>query len=627
MTDPVIRDATAADFPRIVALNAAEVAHTSAMDVARLTFLHDAACLHRVAVVDGEVAAFLLAFRDGAHYPNPNFDWFAARYPSFVYVDRVVVDARFNGRGVGSRLYRDLFAFARHRRGGRDLRIQRGAAQRGLGSLSCALGLRRSGPAVAGRRPEAGVPAGRQCDGRRMKYDDAEYCFLNFETDRLPNEAGGTHMGMYLAWAASKGLLDWDFDEEVLAPLLAREVTGSQLFFDRCDGKLTDDDFNDVGNAFTASYYEAHFVADYARVFADQIPNGGETTDDFCSVPDTWDNYDRLAPVLDERFAKWRQAQAKPVETGPAVAPSTPAASTAERPPLAIVEDPAEAVEKIRARAEGGEHEAWFELGVEYITGDRVPRDMAKAADAFMRGADRGDVSCQFNLGVCFQHGDGRPQDAAKALHWFSQAANAGHAEGLFQLAQAYRSGNGVPQDLVAANALMLLAQSRGSADARRAGITAGTLLDSTALLGQIREPGQLLLVLARRRSGSGGVPAAAGMPPKPRTASAAPTPTVAAGDAGDGRVGGAAVIALLVGAFGFILLLLAGYLVKGTALQALAVALGAVAAFGAFKCSLGLGKSTGMAALLAVLAFVPVLGSFVCLVLVLQIYRQRDQG
>lgn len=459
-----------------------------------------------------------------------------------------------------------------------------------------------------------------------MKYDDAEYCFLNFETDRLPNEAGGTHMGMYLAWAASKGLLDWDFDEETLAPLLAREVTGSQLFFDRCDGKLTDDDFGDIGNAFTASYYEAHFVADYARVFADQIPNGGETTDDFCSVPDTWENYDRLAPVLDERFAKWRQAQV-PAAAPPSAAAAAPAvAPPVAAPTLAILEDPAEAVEKIRARAEGGDNDAWFELGVEYITGERVPRDMTQAADAFARGADRGETSCQFNLGVCFQHGDGRPKDAAKALHWFSQAANGGHADGLFQLAMAYRIGSGVPQDLVAANAMMLLAQSRGSADARREGITAGTLLESTQLLDQIRQPGQLLLVLARRRQGSG-TPGSAATPAAPRPASKAPAPTVDAGDAGNGRVGGAAVIALLVGALGFILLLLATYIAHGTALQALAVALGAVAAFGAFKCSLGLGKSTGMAALLAVLAFVPVLGSFVCLALVLQIYRQRDQG
>lgn len=111
--DPVLRDALAEDFPRILALNEAEVLQTSAMDRDRLDFLHGLASYHRVAVVDGEVAAFLLAFRDGAAYPNPNFDWFAARYPSFVYVDRVVVDAAFNGRGIGSLLYRDLFEHAR----------------------------------------------------------------------------------------------------------------------------------------------------------------------------------------------------------------------------------------------------------------------------------------------------------------------------------------------------------------------------------------------------------------------------------------------------------------------------------------------------------------------------------
>lgn len=112
-TDATLRDATAADFPRILALNQAEVQQTSAMDLARLDWLHARAAYHRVACVDGVVAAFLLAFRDGADYPNPNFDWFAARYRSFVYVDRIVVDAAFNGRGLGSLMYRDLFACAR----------------------------------------------------------------------------------------------------------------------------------------------------------------------------------------------------------------------------------------------------------------------------------------------------------------------------------------------------------------------------------------------------------------------------------------------------------------------------------------------------------------------------------
>lgn len=109
---PLLRDATDADFPRIVALNAAEVQHTSVMDETRLRWLQARAACHRVACIEGEIAAFLLAFRDGADYPNPNFDWFAARYPAFLYVDRIVVDARFAGRGLGSLLYRDVFARA-----------------------------------------------------------------------------------------------------------------------------------------------------------------------------------------------------------------------------------------------------------------------------------------------------------------------------------------------------------------------------------------------------------------------------------------------------------------------------------------------------------------------------------
>ena len=111
--EPHLRDARPEDFPRIVALNAAEVQQTSVMDVVRLAHLHARAKHHRVACVNGEVAAFLLAFRDGADYPNPNFDWFAARYPSFLYVDRIVVDAAFHGQGLGSLLYRDLFDHAR----------------------------------------------------------------------------------------------------------------------------------------------------------------------------------------------------------------------------------------------------------------------------------------------------------------------------------------------------------------------------------------------------------------------------------------------------------------------------------------------------------------------------------
>jgi uncharacterized protein len=113
MTVTAVRDATEDDFERIFELNAAVVRETSAMDLARLQHLHALAFHHRVAVVDGEVAGFLLAMRNGAAYANDNFDWFAARYPRFAYVDRIVVDAAAAGTGLGRRLYDDLFDHAR----------------------------------------------------------------------------------------------------------------------------------------------------------------------------------------------------------------------------------------------------------------------------------------------------------------------------------------------------------------------------------------------------------------------------------------------------------------------------------------------------------------------------------
>lgn len=113
MTAIGLRDARPADFAAVVALNASEVSHTSAMDEARLRQLHGYACYHKVVEIGGAVAAFLLAMREGCGYINANFEWFAARYPSFLYVDRIVVGTRHQGLRLGKRLYLDLFEYAR----------------------------------------------------------------------------------------------------------------------------------------------------------------------------------------------------------------------------------------------------------------------------------------------------------------------------------------------------------------------------------------------------------------------------------------------------------------------------------------------------------------------------------
>ena len=110
----LIRNTEPSDFAAIIDLNASEVQHTSPMDEHRLGALHTLSAYHRVATVDGVVAAFLLAMQDHASYRNDNFEWFASRYERFLYVDRIVVSSAFQGRKLGSLLYNNLFAFARN---------------------------------------------------------------------------------------------------------------------------------------------------------------------------------------------------------------------------------------------------------------------------------------------------------------------------------------------------------------------------------------------------------------------------------------------------------------------------------------------------------------------------------
>jgi uncharacterized protein len=110
---PMIRDATPADLGAVLRLNAESERFLSPLTAPRLALLHAQSARHRVACVEGRVAAFLLAFREGAAYDSQNYLWFAARYPQFLYIDRVVFDAAFQSRRLGTALYEDLFTHAR----------------------------------------------------------------------------------------------------------------------------------------------------------------------------------------------------------------------------------------------------------------------------------------------------------------------------------------------------------------------------------------------------------------------------------------------------------------------------------------------------------------------------------
>jgi hypothetical protein len=107
-----IRSAEPTDFTSILDLNSESVAFLSPLGPERLRHLHGQAAYHKVIEAGGWVAAFLLAFREGADYDSPNYTWFSKRYDLFFYIDRAVVHRSHRRKGYGAALYDDLILFA-----------------------------------------------------------------------------------------------------------------------------------------------------------------------------------------------------------------------------------------------------------------------------------------------------------------------------------------------------------------------------------------------------------------------------------------------------------------------------------------------------------------------------------
>jgi hypothetical protein len=67
-----------------------------------------------------------------------------------------------------------------------------------------------------------------------------------------------------------------------------------------CDGKLWEADLNAEGNAFAEAYYASNaYYEDYESELGANYPT-------LYHVPDDWDAFARLKPILDARLASWR---------------------------------------------------------------------------------------------------------------------------------------------------------------------------------------------------------------------------------------------------------------------------------------------------------------------------------
>lgn len=113
-------------------------------------------------------------------------------------------------------------------------------------------------------------------------------------------------------------------------------------------------------------------------------------------------------------------------------------------------------------RAESGDVDAQFRVGVAYDYGRGAPHDTKEAMHWYQIAADHGNAEAQNSIGSMLQD----DKKYADAMIWYEKAASQGHLRATNSLAYLYDLGLGVEQDRQKAFTIYGHAADLGSAEA-----------------------------------------------------------------------------------------------------------------------------------------------------------------
>ena len=116
------------------------------------------------------------------------------------------------------------------------------------------------------------------------------------------------------------------------------------------------------------------------------------------------------------------------------------------------------AFEGAKAKAEKGDAQAQFWLGVSYAEGKGVAKDQVQAVSWWRKAAVQGYDNAQMSLGVCYANGTGVAKDQVQAVKWTRKGAEQGDVGCLEAMGVYYANGLGVTKNLIEAYAYLSLA-------------------------------------------------------------------------------------------------------------------------------------------------------------------------
>ena len=104
-----------------------------------------------------------------------------------------------------------------------------------------------------------------------------------------------------------------------------------------------------------------------------------------------------------------------------------PQSTTPATPRSGEPDGPKVNIEELRQKAEKGDSVAQTMLGVEYMKGEQVEKDLDKAIEWWKKAAEKGYAEAEYKLGVCYHFGFGIKKSHKLARYWYEKAANQQH--------------------------------------------------------------------------------------------------------------------------------------------------------------------------------------------------------
>jgi len=128
----------------------------------------------------------------------------------------------------------------------------------------------------------------------------------------------------------------------------------------------------------------------------------------------------------------------------------------------------------LEPRAEAGDAEAQYWVGVMFVHGRGYPLLCHEAIRWYERAATQGHPEATFSLGFALYHGRGTskgectlPSDPRRAAPWLQRAAKLGVPRAQYLIGHMYRNGNGVPPSEDAAFSWLQKAADAGLPEAQ----------------------------------------------------------------------------------------------------------------------------------------------------------------